>query len=190
MKICIDPGHGGHDPGATFNGVLEKTIALEVARRLRDCLHTKGHAVGLTREADTYVPIAWRARLANLMKADIFICLHMNADPDEDLPGMKEARGAEIWIYPKSRRGGMLAQAIGCRLMERFPDEPWRGVKEEEFGVLVMTFMPAVLIEMGFIDHSETSRRMADPIVQRAMAETIAQGVEDYRETIENSLVV
>jgi N-acetylmuramoyl-L-alanine amidase len=43
---------------------------------------------------------------------------------------------------------------------------------------------------MGFIDHSETSRRMADPIVQRAMAETIAQGVEDYRETIEKSLVV
>jgi N-acetylmuramoyl-L-alanine amidase len=190
MKICLDAGHGGHDPGATFNGVLEKTIALEMAQRLRICLFGKGHEVRLTREDDVFISIGSRARFANLMKADLFICLHMNADPDEDIPGMKEARGAEIWIYPKSRRGGMLAQAIGARIVGAFPDEPWRGVKEEEFGVLVMTSMPAVLIEMGFIDHSETSRRMADPIVQRVMAEAIAQGVEDYRETIQKSLVV
>jgi N-acetylmuramoyl-L-alanine amidase len=190
MIICIDPGHGGHDPGATFHGVLEKTIALQVSLRLRECLVARGHEVRLTREDDVYVSIGARARFANLMKADLFICLHMNADPDEDRPGMKEARGAEIWIYPGSRLGRMLAQWIGVRIVEDFPDEPWRGIKEEEFGVLVMTSMPAVLIEMAFIDHSETSRRMADPTVQTAVAETIAQGVEDYHETIQQSLVV
>lgn len=190
MIVCIDPGHGGHDPGATFHGVLEKTIALEVSSRLRDCLVARGYEVRLTRENDVYVPIGARARFANLMKADLFVCLHMNADPDDDLPGMREARGAEIWIYPRSRRGGMLAESIGKRIVSNFPEEPWRGIKEEKFGVLVMTSMPAVLIEMGFIDNSDTSRRMADPAVQIAMAETIAQGLEDYNETIQQSLVV
>jgi hypothetical protein len=59
---------------------------------------------------------------------------------------MPEASGAEIWIFPGSAGGRQLADAIGKQLRSHFPDEPWRGVKEEDLCVLRLTKMPAVLL--------------------------------------------
>lgn len=180
MRVCIDAGHGGSDPGAMFHGVMEKDIALIVSFLLRDMLLAASFEVVMTREDDRYLAISNRADIANEAKADVFVCLHMNADPDADEPGMREARGQEIWIYPGSRRGRVLAEAIREQFKAIFPDEPWRGVEEEEFGVLVMTSMPAVLIEMGFIDCSSTMRSMVQGKTRRDMAEAIARGITKY----------
>jgi N-acetylmuramoyl-L-alanine amidase len=71
-------------------------------------------------------------------------------------------------------------------LRSYFPDEPWRGIKEEDLGVLRLTKMPAVLIEVGFIDHhSQTVRRLKEPSVQREIAAAIATGVGAYCESIQ-----
>ena len=80
------------------------------------------------------------------------------------------------------RRGHLLAEAIHEQFQAIFPDERWRGIKEEEFGVLVMTTMPAVLIEMGFIDCSTAARLMIQGKPRRDMAEAIARGIAEYAE--------
>jgi N-acetylmuramoyl-L-alanine amidase len=180
MRICIDPGHGGHDPGAVFRGLEEKDICLLAGLWLRDYLLLFGHQVVMTRADDRFVAISRRAALSNEAAADLFVSLHMNADADPDGAGMAEARGGEIWIYPDSREGRLLAEKIGEEIKRAFPGEPWRGIKEEEFGVLVMTTAPAVLIEMAFIDNSETVRSMTDPKTRHEMINAIGRGILKY----------
>lgn len=83
--IVIDPGHGGVDPGATGpNGVMEKDLTLDIARRLRDKLAPFGnHRVLLTREEDVKIPLRDRVEFARKHTADLFISIHFNSLPVE-----------------------------------------------------------------------------------------------------------
>ncbi len=87
--IVIDPGHGGEDRGAAgAGGVLEKTVTLEVARRVKTLIEARlGIRVLLTREDDRHVAIDERASMANNSKADLFISLHVNAAFVQSLAG-------------------------------------------------------------------------------------------------------
>jgi N-acetylmuramoyl-L-alanine amidase len=83
QTIVIDPGHGGEDAGARGSGgTEEKTVALEVARRLRTLIETRlGVRVILTRDEDRTISLDERAAVANNSKADLFLSLHVNAAP-------------------------------------------------------------------------------------------------------------
>ena len=92
--IFIDPGHGGHDPGAIGpSGLAEKTVALDVAKELRQFIQQEmpQYRVVLTREHDVFVPLAERARMANAQQARVFISIHTNSSP------RREASGVETW---------------------------------------------------------------------------------------------
>jgi len=84
--IVIDPGHGGHDPGAIGSqGTMEKDIVLDIAKRLQQALAgNKHYHVLLTRNTDTFVSLADRVAFANQHRADLFISLHVNALPQKD----------------------------------------------------------------------------------------------------------
>lgn len=79
--IVIDPGHGGKDPGAVGpNGTKEKDLVLDVAKRLAKIIKKRMHIkVLLTRNDDTFIPLAVRTQMANEKKADLFISIHVNA---------------------------------------------------------------------------------------------------------------
>lgn len=91
--IIIDPGHGGMDPGAHGeSGLLEKNIALAVARQLRERLEQSGHyRVKLTRDADVFIPLRDRVGIARAAHGDLFVSLH--ADSNE----YREIRGASVY---------------------------------------------------------------------------------------------
>src|SRR5215475_12178261 len=92
--ICIDPGHGGHDPGAIGpTGLAEKTVVLQVAKELRQLIQQEmpQYRAVLTREQDVFVPLAERARMANERQAQVFISIHANSSPH------REASGIETW---------------------------------------------------------------------------------------------
>jgi N-acetylmuramoyl-L-alanine amidase len=99
--IVIDPGHGGDDIGARgSDGVQEKQITLEVARRLRTLIETRlGVRVVLTRDDDRAVGLDERAAVANNSKADLFLSLHANAAPAPDIAG------AEVFHLRLDREG-------------------------------------------------------------------------------------
>jgi len=79
--IVIDPGHGGKDPGAIgYNGLEEKTVVLDIAKRLKKIMREKtNYKVILTREKDVYLSLEERTAIANTLNADLFISLHANA---------------------------------------------------------------------------------------------------------------
>jgi N-acetylmuramoyl-L-alanine amidase len=91
-RIVIDPGHGGHDPGAEGAGAAEAAIVLDVALRLEKLLTAAGSDVVLTRRADEYIPLEERTAIANRTQGDLFLSIHANASRN------KTARGIESYF--------------------------------------------------------------------------------------------
>ncbi|NMA74002.1 MAG: N-acetylmuramoyl-L-alanine amidase [Bacteroidales bacterium] len=94
FKVVIDPGHGGHDPGAVGKVSKEKDINLNVSLKLGKLIKDKNPDVEVifTRNKDIFVPLMKRAEIANKSKADLFISIHTNS-----IAGSKTVKGASTW---------------------------------------------------------------------------------------------
>ena len=187
IKLMLDPGHGGSDPGAMYGGLEEKDITLRIASMVKQCLFGFEFDVQMTRTDDSFPALKDRVALANTWKADYLVSIHCNADPDEDLPGMHEAHGEEIWYH---ERGKLLAEMIGWGLQTELPAEPWRGIKQ---GNLYVTRdcqngihglcagprinCPSALVETAFIDTSASVRRLSNPTDRVKIARGIVRGL-------------
>jgi N-acetylmuramoyl-L-alanine amidase len=93
-RIVIDPGHGGHDPGAIGpDGLYEKDVVLDIALRLRKILAADpSNEVFLTRDRDVFIPLEERTAIANRKNADLFVSIHANASP------RRHTRGIETYL--------------------------------------------------------------------------------------------
>ena len=180
MKICIDAGHGAGDKGAFFKGVAEKDIVLLTALCLEKILQSKGYETVLTRDLDYYIPLSTRCDIANDARADIFISLHCNADPDTDGDGDPVAKGEEIWICRGSARGRRLAELLKAPVDAIFKGHKFRGIKEGSMYVTKHTYMPAVLVELGFMDSTVEVGQLSKPETYMRIASLLAEGVESY----------
>ena len=77
-RVVLDAGHGGSDPGATADQVIEKNVTLDIGRRLRAMLEKQGFEVIETRAGDETIALRDRAKVANASKSDIFVSIHVN----------------------------------------------------------------------------------------------------------------
>ena len=121
-RVVIDPGHGGHDPGAKVKGLLsEAELVLDVAQRLEKLLVKQGVEVVLTRSADVFVPLDARTEIANRAGADLFLSIHANASSDG------AARGFETYFLsfaPNAQAEAIAARenAASAKTMRSLPD--------------------------------------------------------------------
>lgn len=176
--VVLDAGHGGRDSGSIFRKLFEKNITLDICQRVKRML--VGHKIVpvLTRVSDYDLPLAERCRIANELKADYFISIHCNADPDPDSEefAKKQAKGEEIWYFEGSKEDLNLAKHFSASVDDFFPHEPFRGIKPtKNFYVLRRTVMPSILLECGFIDNSTT----AEAFSQDKTIERIARLISD-----------
>jgi N-acetylmuramoyl-L-alanine amidase len=172
--IVIDPGHGGHDPGACGNGLQEKEVVLDIAKQLRDRLELKGFHIIMTRSTDTYVMPGDRATIANKNKADLFISLHCNADTSYTATGM------EVLVYKNYGDANRIASYIlnELRLQVETKD---RGVKERpDLAVLNATTMIAVLVEFAFITTAKEAALLRDKTYRECCAGAVTRAVCQY----------
>jgi len=122
--VVIDPGHGGHDPGAIGpKGVKEKDINLKIAKELKKILDKKGKEIGLekvylTRSTDRFIPLEERTAIAKKLKADLFISIHCNASTD------RRASGSETYIlsFTKNKRSLEVAARENATTTRRVSD--------------------------------------------------------------------
>ena len=174
MLICIDPGHGGYDPGALGkNGTRESEVALKVALVLKVEFEALGLGVVLTRDTDKYVSLTERAMIANKAKADYFISIHLNSAVNPT------AKGSEAWIYPGAMPDRVLANALLANVCSSIHTVP-RGVKEEEFTVLKATNMPAVLLELLFISNPAEEEMASSLGWVNTVVEALVDGFIDF----------
>lgn len=180
MKICIDAGHGGTDPGAVGqNGAKEKDIVLQISLKLRDALQRNGIDVVMTREKDIEsgkLVIADRCKIANNASVDYLVSIHANADGDRD---DKTGHGAETWAYSTSSSGYPLAQAVQKELIAAngLTD---RGVKVKQWDILKGTKAPSILVETAFINNTVEEKLLTDAAFQLLTAEAIAKGIVQH----------
>lgn len=162
-KIIIDAGHGGQDYGYIGCKVVEKDITLKLALMLNTALKKRGFASVCTREDDTSLSLKERCEVANSTEADLFISFHCNESANNG------AKGIETFVYENTGATGELAQAIQAQLanVTRLHN---RGVKERPILTLLNgIYIPAVVIEMGFLsNHAEESLLMDDNFLQKS----------------------
>lgn len=144
--ICIDPGHGGTDPGATNGARLEKDDNLRMAKAVRDRLKSQGHTVIMPRETDVFVSLDDRAVLAHDEKADLFISIHRNSFTNS------RACGIENWARYQNH---VSAAATVLEELAKLPNQANRGVKIGAYKVLYNSPCPAMLLEIGFISNAK-----------------------------------
>lgn len=89
QTVFIDAGHGGKDPGTIHNDIIERDVVLDIARRMGRLLEANGIDVEYSRTKDAAVPLSTRTRLANSKKADLFVSIHVNANPDTTASGFE-----------------------------------------------------------------------------------------------------
>lgn len=172
-KICIDPGHGGKDPGASTQGVNEKDIVLNVSTTLKQMLEKQGIQVIMTRTNDTFVELKDRCNIANREKADVFVSIHCNS------ASSTQAHGFEIFHSIGSTKGNKLSADIKSSVNEnKSLIQADRGIKTANFTVLIGTNMPAVLVELAFI--SNDADRELLKTKQNEFAQAIAKGIFNY----------
>ena len=166
MKIFLNPGHGGNDPGACGNGLKERDVVLKIGKRVEGYLRAVGYDVKLFQ----YDGLGEICTAANDYRADLFVSIHCNA-------ANGKARGTETYCFYGSTAGRKLANAIQRQLVDSI-DTVDRGVKEAGFYVLSGTDMPAVLVETAFIDNPQDVRLLVEH--EDDFARAIARGVSDY----------
>lgn len=183
MRIFLDAGHGGTDPGAVGpTGLRESTVTLEVCREAMRRLVAAGHEVEISRDWDYETrALPTRAAAANVWEADVFVSIHCNAAES------REAHGIEAWTTKGQTSADPLAEAILVALGRAFPGEPTRrdlsdgdGDKEAQFAVLRLTHAPAVLVELGFISHPVTETSMRTQHWISSAAGAVVTGIDNW----------
>lgn len=170
-SIMLDAGHGGRDPGAVYNGRQEKDDTLALVLAVGEILQNRGLDVLYTRTTDVYESPYQKAMEANEAGADFFISLHRNSSPEANTYS-----GVESLVYDKSGLKLQMAENINEQLETvGFAN---LGVKERP-GLVVLrrTRMPAVLVEVGFINSDADNRIFDNNFDDIALA--IAEGILD-----------
>ena len=183
IKVFIDAGHGGTDPGAVGNGLKEKDIVLSIATKLGALLNGRGISIKYSRTTDTYLSLEERARLANAWGADLFVSIHANS-------ATSSVRGTECYTHPTANTATKtLSGNVSRAIASKFGISN-RGHKEANFAVLRLSNMPAILVETAFISNSSDANLLNTR--QADFSVTIANSILSYfsKKTIDISYVL
>lgn len=169
-KVMIDLGHGGNDPGATYNGRLEKNDVLRLGKLVGNELSRHSVDVEFTRTNDRTLSLSERSEMERKSGANCLLSIHRNATPG--------AYGVETFHYPSSSNGKRLATLIQSNIVNSGLATANRGVKTANFHMLRETKSPSALVEVGFIDNSQDNALFDSRLNDYAKA--IAKGVLEY----------
>ncbi|WP_345240308.1 N-acetylmuramoyl-L-alanine amidase [Pontibacillus salipaludis] len=169
MKLYLDPGHGGKDPGAMGDGIMEKDINLDIALRIRSILlnNYENVEVRMSRTDDRTISLTERTDEANAWSADYYLSIHCNAFDGK-------SNGYEDFIH-----NSLSNSSITAKYQDIIHDEVMkinglkdRGQKKANFHVLRESIMPALLTENGFVDNKSDAALLK----QESWREKVARG--------------
>lgn len=173
-SIMLDAGHGGSDPGAVYQGRKEKDDTLKMTLAIGEILQNNGVDVVYSRVTDVYLSPYQRAMLANEAKVDFFISIHRNSFPTDNV-----VSGVESLVYNKTGIKYEMAEEINEQL-ETIGFVNLGVNARPNLVVLKRTDMPAVLVEVGFVN-SNVDNALFDENFQ-TIAQVIAEGILDVLE--------
>jgi N-acetylmuramoyl-L-alanine amidase len=198
--IVLDPGHGGSDTGARGKQGVEKTLTLDIARRVERYLEQTNVNAVLTRTSDKTLGLPDRVDLTGSKRADLFVSIHVNSGGS--------AEGIETYCTPPAgaastadaARRGAAGDADVCvnnrydeknvwlahcvqRAVLRATGEADRGVRRARFVVIRDAPCPAILVECGFLSSRAEEQRLISTDYREKLAKAIADGILEYRKS-------
>lgn len=204
--VVIDPGHGGTDHGTHGRASFEKTMTLDVARRVERDLAGSGLRVILTRTADETVPLEDRVEFARAKAADVYVSIHFNsggsaegietycvspagASSTANFNGNSSDRdtgGGDSSVVTNNRFDSQNVWLAHCiqRSALQATGAMDRGVRRARFWVLRYASCPAVLIEGGFLTNPYEEQRILRADYRETLARAIADGILMYKKTV------
>lgn len=191
IKVVIDAGHGGYNPGAVSEeGLEEKHVNLDIAYKLEQELIRRGYETVMLRPDDNDISLAERVRQTREYQPDLFISIHANHHPDAFIRGSMvlyydsqipqatyPPSDEMVRLSPESRK---FAQSVLDAIISRAGTEN-RGLLPSAAYVIRMGSAPSILVETAFLSNPDDARLLADDAFRRLVAEGIAIGIEDYR---------
>ncbi|MCG9126660.1 N-acetylmuramoyl-L-alanine amidase [Candidatus Poribacteria bacterium] len=206
--VIIDPGHGGaEDNGCKGqNGLVEKDIVLAVAKKIQSLSKQEGFIIHLTREQDQYRSRIQRVQSTNKNQGQLFISLHCNASYSENQKGIR--------LYINNPNGQLRSKAgitkvigqKGINILNQanylkqskdyatilqnelnFFTEDKITLKEFPMIALADVYMPAVLLELGFLSNTDDATKLANPDYISELAKSILRSIKLYETSINNS---
>ena len=185
--VCVDPGHGGTDPGKVgINGQLEKDINLAIAKKLKTYLEASDVTVVLTRDKDMglyssgdahkkMADMRKRCQLIEEVKPDLVISIHQNSYHEEAI------RGGQVFYYKTSVRGKKLAQILQERFDYVLGDANKRQAKaDDNYYLLLHVKEPIIIAECGFLSNWEEAEKLETKEYQDRLAWTLHMGIMEY----------
>jgi N-acetylmuramoyl-L-alanine amidase len=198
MVVVLDPGHGGRDGGASPSADLkEKTITLDICKKIAQLLSDRGHVVYLTRNSDTFVELDERTNFANQKSANLFVSVHCNGSESKlpcgietfaltphGQPSQHKTKFApsEPKRYANNRFDGenlMLAYNIQRALLKKTGGTD-RGVKHAHFCILKNLKCPGVLVECGFLSNATERKKLTLDEYRKALAQAVVEGIASF----------
>lgn len=174
--IVIDAGHGGSEPGAVYNKIMEKDLNLDIALRLNELLKGKGIKTYMIREDDSYVDLYERANIANSLEARLFLSIHNNAIGDPNFDGTMT-----LYNINNSSRKSFNSRDFAKNIQDSLIgilDSKDRGIRERtDLVVLKYTKMPAALAEVAFLTNQGDRNKLLTPEFRQKAAQALCDAV-------------
>lgn len=196
VDVVLDPGHGGTESGAAANGLVEKTLNLDISHRVKSRLEAAGYTVILTRYADFRLPLKARGAIAQGVHAEVFVSIHHNGGATAHL-----GRPGTMTLYqhnlPESRR---LATLLWEEMYNEAREHPTQWVANsltgastrlstsggDFYGVHRYTpDIPSVITEWGYMTNSYEAAQLKTDTVKNAEADAITRAIVKWFETSE-----
>jgi N-acetylmuramoyl-L-alanine amidase len=171
--VVVDAGHGGRDSGASRRyGPPEKTVTLDVARRLDRKLRESQFRTVMTRSSDSFVSLDHRVALGNRETNSIFVSIHFNDARRRRIHGFE--------TYYSSPYASGLARRIQGKLLT-LPGALDRGVRPANFRVLRNAMYPSVLVECGFLSNRSEAKQARSAAYREMLADKISEAIVEER---------
>lgn len=175
--VCIDAGHGGHDPGVISpHGWREKDVNLMQARAIRDALEKAGFNVVMTRDGDSSPGLLDRPNLAYERRADAFVSVHHNSTMPQRDPRLVRHTAT----YASNSNGLFLAQCIQKHIAQVMAPVSDRGAQMKSLAVCRNPAVPSCLLEVDFVNLPEGEEESWNPVRQKKIADAVVYGILDW----------
>lgn len=181
--VVLDAGHGSDDPGKIgVNGVKEKELNLQIAKKVQALLTEKGISVVMTREDDMGLydksvsnkkaaDMKKRVALINQTKPSLAVSIHQNSYQDGAI------KGAQVFYYAHSKDGKGAAELMQEELRVFDPQNHRQAKENTTYYMLKKTEVPTIIVECGFLSNAEEAEKLQTENYQNQVADAICNGI-------------
>ena len=190
ITVIIDAGHGGEDPGTSWEGIKEKDLNLVIAQKLSGMLGVSGVRVVMTRTSDRmlynsgeenqkkYYDLYNRLQIAKSDPDALFVSIHMNSFP------AASCKGLQTFYSQANENGKLLAEQIQQTSKILLPDNSRVAKPDSEIFLLKNNPHTSVLVECGFLSNPEEAKNLCDESYQNRLAFVLCLGITNYIEDL------